>query len=94
MKLILLPDAEEALFEISYFIDCMNLPGSGDKWVDKFISNLYSFARPNVRYALCNDDYLASLGLSCVNINDWIVAFKIEDDTFVVHKIIRGSFIV
>jgi len=89
-----MPEAEEALFEISYFIDCINLDGAGDKWSEKFISNLYSYAKPNVQYALCRDEYLASIGMSCINFNDWIIAFRIEDDSLVVHKIIRGSFLI
>jgi hypothetical protein len=88
-----MPEAEETLFEVAYFVDCINVQGSGDTWSDKFISKLYSYAKPNVRYALCNDEYLASLGLSCINFNDWIAAFKIEDDSFVVYKIVRGSIL-
>ncbi len=91
--MILMPEAEETLFEVAYFVDCINVQGSGDTWSDKFISKLYSYAKPNVRYALCNDEYLASLGLSCINFNDWIAAFKIEDDSFVVYKIVRGSIL-
>ena len=94
MRVILMPEAEETLFEVSYFIDCINLPDAGDNWSDRFISNLYSYAKPNVKYALCHDEYLASIGLSCVNFNDWIIAFKIEEGSFVVYKIVRGSFLV
>ena len=88
------PEAEETLFEISYFIDCINADGAGDRWATKFISSLYSYALPNVQYALCRDAYLASVGLSCINYNDWIIAFTIKDDLFEVHKIIRGSILV
>jgi hypothetical protein len=93
MRVIYLPEAEETFFEVSYFVDSINIEGTGDKWVDKFISAVYSYAKPDVTYALCKDDYLASLDLRCININDWIIAFKIEEDVFVVHKIIRGSIL-
>ncbi|MBS1625573.1 MAG: hypothetical protein JST83_16215 [Bacteroidetes bacterium] len=93
MKVEIKPEAEETLFEIAYFIDCINTDGAGGRWIDRFIEYLYSYTKPNVTYALCNDSELAALGLSCVSFNDWIAAFVIIDDTFVVRKIIRGSFL-
>ncbi|MCW3126652.1 MAG: hypothetical protein JWO03_2310 [Bacteroidetes bacterium] len=94
MKVEIKPEAEATLFEIAYFIDCINTDGAGDRWIDRFIAHLYSFAKPNVIYALCNNEELAALGLSCINFNDWIAAFVMDGDTLVVRKIIRGSFLL
>jgi len=94
MRVSFKPEAEETLFEIAYFIDCINSEGAGDRWTEKFISGVSSYALPNVQYGLCSDEYLASLGLSCININDWIVAFTIEENLFEVHKIVRGSLLL
>jgi hypothetical protein len=93
MTVVFKPDARIVILEIIDFIDSINTPGAGFFWEDRLVSYLRSYALPNVTYALCNNDYLASLGLSCINFNDWVVAFKIEDDLFIVYKIIRGSIL-
>ena len=57
MKVILMPEAEETLFEVSYFIDSINLPGAGDKWSDIGLSLSY-IHMPNpmlsMHYAMMN----------------------------------------
>ena len=87
-------EAKEALFEISDFIDSINSEGAGDRWTARLADWVKEYAVSNVTYALCSNEYLASLGLSCINYNDWIIAFTINDDLFEVHKIIRGSILI
>lgn len=86
-------EARSTLYEISDFIDSINMEGAGYRWLAKFEAWLEQYAKSNVTYALCRDEYLASLDLSCINFNDWIIAFKIEGELFVVYKIIRGSIL-
>jgi hypothetical protein len=93
MTVVFKPDARIVVLEIVDFINSINTPSAGSFWEDRLVSYLRSYALPNVTYALCNNDNLASLGLSCINFNDWIIAFKIERELFVVHKIIRGSIL-
>ncbi len=93
MTVVFKPDARIVVLEIIDFIDSINTPGAGFFWEDRLVSYLRSYALPNVTYALCNNEYLASLSLSCINFNDWIIAFKIEGELFVVYKIIRGSIL-
>ncbi len=94
MTVLYSQDAKATLFEISDFIDSINTQGAGERWVAKLTKWLKSYAISNVSYALCNDEYLAYLGLSCINYNDWIIVFTIEDDSFMVHEIIRGSLLI
>lgn len=93
--MIILYDEEVriTLYEISDFIDSTNIEGAGFRWTAKFEAWLDGYAKTNVTYALCRDEYLASLGLSCINFNDWVIAFKIEGDLFIVYKILRGSIL-
>jgi hypothetical protein len=86
-------EAQITLYEISDFVDSINIEGAGYRWTTKFEAWLESYALSNIIYALCREEYLASLDLSCINFSDWIVAFKIEDDLFLVYKIIRGSIL-
>ena len=94
MKVVFRPEAEIVLDEVAEFIDTINTEGSGDFWVSKFISYIYSFALPNTSYALCNNIELADVGYSCITYNGWTIAFKIEDELFVVHKITRGNILL
>ena len=87
-------EARIILYEISDFVDSINIEGAGYRWTAKFEAWLEGYAKSNVTYSLCRDEYLASLNLSCINFNDWIIAFKIEGDLFVVYKIIRGSILL
>ena len=86
-------EARLTLYEISDFVDGINIEGAGFRWTAKFENWMENYAKSNVTYALCRDEYLASLDLSCINFNDWIVAFKIEGNLFVVYKILRGSIL-
>ena len=93
MKIAYSEEARSTLFEISDFVDRVNTEGAGERWTKRFTAWLQSFAISNVSYSFCNDEYFASLNLSCINYNDGIVAFKIEDDLFVVYEIVRGSLL-
>ena len=64
-------EARETLFSISDFIDGLNTEGSGDRWVTRFHRWLSDYAKSNVAYALCANETLASLNLSCIIHNDW-----------------------
>ena len=94
MTIVYSEEAKAALFEISDFIDSINTEGAGDRWMTRLTDWVREYALSNFTYALCSNEYLASLGLSCINFNDWIIAFGIEDDLFIVHKIVRGSLLV
>jgi hypothetical protein len=93
MRVVFRPDAESVLDEVADFIDGINIEGSGGLWTERFIAHVYTYALPNVTYALCKDQDFAAAGLSCINYNDWIIAFKIQDDLLIVHEIIRGNIL-
>ncbi len=86
-------EAVATLFEISDFIYSINTVGAGERWIAKLTKWVESYALKNVSFALCQDDFLASLKLSCLNYNDWIIAFTLKDNLFVVHKVIRGNLL-
>ena len=88
------PDAWATIDDIVDFIDSINTEGSGRFWLANFLNHIESYARPNVTYALCHNKSLASDGLSCINYNGWVIAFKIEEDELVVHYIVRGDLLV
>lgn len=86
-----MPEAEEALFAIGSWVEQRNTPGSGYRFINRFIDKINSFAIPNVTYAVCKNNRLAALHLHCIAVDKWVIAFKIEKNTFAVHYIIHGS---
>ena len=69
------------------------MDGPGEFWVERLIAYVYTYALPNVTCARCKDEDFSVAGLSCINDNDWIIAFKIENDLLIVHEIVRGSIL-
>ena len=94
MTVIYKQEAKIAIYEVADFIDSINTDGAGDRWILRLTETVEQYALSNVSYVLCKGEYLASLGLSCINFNDWIIAFKIEKSFFVIYKIIRGSILM
>ena len=93
MRVSLEPEALETLSDISEFIDTINTPGAGQFWVTDFIFHLYTYAKPNVTYALCQNQIFANDGLSCISNKGWVVAFQINGDEMRVHHIVRGNIL-
>ncbi len=93
MKLIFKEPALKTLRLQRDFLDSKNTIGSGNRYVLKFKNSIKSFAQPNTQYAKCNNTVLLKFGYSCVTIGKWIVAFKIEDDNFIVYEIILGTLL-
>jgi hypothetical protein len=94
VKVSLEPAALETLYDISDFIDSIHTAGAGGFWATDFIFHIYTYAKPDVTYALCNNKILAGHGLSCLTYKGWVVAFKIEDDELIVYLIIKGSMLI
>ena len=93
MIVVLMPEAEETVFEIFEFIDSINLEDSSDRWLIKFAFFLRGYAKPHAKYALCANEQFAQEGYSCITYYGWVIAFRIKEDTFVVEKIVRGSIL-
>ena len=87
-------EAEEQLYDIAEVIDDLNMIGAGERWVNKFIEFIKSYAIPNVKYAVCQSARLAELQYSCITFNHtWVIAFKLEDDEIRIYEIIYGSLL-
>lgn len=90
MTVLFKPEAEEALFEISKWVEEQEGPGSGIKFAEEFIDRITEFVLPDFKYARCFNDSLAARNLRCIAITDWVVAFKQTKTEFIVHYIIYG----
>lgn len=91
MKVKFLPEAENVLFEVALWVEERNTQGSGLRFASRFIDKVSAYAVPNATYAICAISSLAALGLRCVRIDDWVVAFHQSEGEFTVHYILHVS---
>jgi hypothetical protein len=93
VKLKILPKAIRVIDAIADFVESKNTTGSGGRYALKFKSAIEQLALPNVQYALCNHPVLAAYKYSCSHFNDWVIAFRVENDVLTVYEVIHGSLL-
>lgn len=87
------PKALKVIDAIADFVESKNTKGSGARYALKFKSAIKKLAVPNIQYPRCNHPVLAAFKYSCSHFNDWVIAFRIQDDQLVVYEIIHGSLL-
>ena len=87
------PKALKVINAIADFVESKNTPGSGARYALRFKSAIEKLALPDVQHTLCNHAVLASYKYSCSHFNDWVIAFRIENNTLIVYEVIHGSLL-
>ena len=94
MKVVFEAEAKEQLFDLAEIIDDLNISGAGERWINRFLDFIESFAKPDISYALCKNQRLAELKYSCITYNHtWVVAFKLRDSEMRIYEILNGSLL-
>ncbi|MEN9523428.1 MAG: hypothetical protein RL065_1805 [Bacteroidota bacterium] len=84
-------DAFASLSNVVNFIESQNTFGAGSRWLDKFEKHLLkSFITPESIH-FCNNKAFHQLKLRCINFNDWIIAFSIQDTSVLIEAILHTS---
>ena len=42
--------AKKDLMKIAEYIESVNTPGAGDRWLDKFFDKISTYAKPRIKY--------------------------------------------
>lgn len=90
MKVIILPTAHKTIQQIVAYIEELNTEGSGIRWSERFYKEISKYAQP-IKYALCRHKFWANRNFHCIAVRNWIIIFKIKNDTFIVYRIIHVS---
>ena len=93
MKIKFSLEASSLLQSLENYVEGLNTKGSGKRYLKRFKNSIKKYAQSNVVYKLCSNQSLATLSFSCISINNWIVVFKIEDNTFLVYDIVWGPLL-
>jgi hypothetical protein len=87
------PKAMSVIDAIADFVESKNTKGSGARYALKFKAALKKLAQPNVQHSLCNHPVLAAYRYSCSHFNDWVIAFRVQENELTVYEIIHGSLL-
>lgn len=82
--------ALNTLSAITDFVDAVNTFGAGERWSLRFRKEIAKYAQP-IKYQLCRHEFWAKKKFHCIAVKNWIIIFKIEDNTFIVYRIIHSS---
>ena len=95
MNIQLSTSALEKINDIAEFIDDINTEGAGDRWIERLFDFISDYANAdNVTWGLCNNEELAAKQYSCITYNHiWVIAFKVEENTFKVYDFINGTLL-
>lgn len=91
MEVLFKQNALDTLYEIANFIESKNTKGSGIRFIEKVFDFITGYSIPNVQYQLCKYFQFKQKNFSCIYFHDWVIAFKIENDQFVVYEIALGT---
>jgi len=87
------PKALRVIDGIADFVESKNTKGSGKRYAIKFKVAIKKLALSNVQFAICNHPVLAAFKYSCSHFNDWVIAFRIQNNELTVYEIIHGSLL-
>jgi plasmid stabilization system protein ParE len=87
------PKALSVIDAIADFVESKNTEGSGARYALKFKSAIEKLALPNVQYSLCNHLVLAAYKYSCSHFNDWVIAFRVQENEITIYEIIHSSLL-
>ncbi|MFA6249182.1 MAG: type II toxin-antitoxin system RelE/ParE family toxin [Mucilaginibacter sp.] len=93
MKVRITPKALEVIDAIAAFVESKNTKGSGARYALKFKAAIIKLAIPNTQYSICDHPVLAAYKYSCSHFNDWVIAFRINNNELIVYEIIHGSLL-
>jgi hypothetical protein len=91
VKVVLRKRAINALLKAADFVESVNTPGSGARWLAKVKREFYSLAESKAKFAICKHHSLAKLNYRCYVYNEWVIAFRITESEFEVCRFLRGS---
>lgn len=91
MEIVIKAKALKTLSGVADYLDSINTIGSGSRWLDRFVTRIEAYARPNIQYPLCRHIRLVHRRLSCITYKNWVIAFKIQQGKVVIYEVIFGA---
>lgn len=90
MKLLIRPKALKSLEKIASYVESLNTKGSGERFLENFLQTIRQYAIESASYQPCKHQSLAANGYQCIFLQNWVIAFKIQGDQFIICRIVWG----
>lgn len=87
-------DAFASLAQLINFIESNNTAGAGMRWLEKYERFLIKSFKNAKSNRICNNITFKKLDLRCIYFNDWLIAFSIHENFFLIEALLHKSRIV
>ncbi len=94
MKLVIQRRALKAMLSVAKWVEDQNTEGAGDRWLDTAMDEFKRRAKAGAKHVICNNQSLARLGHRCFMYGNWMIAYKIENNQFIVSRFIWAAKLV
>ena len=91
MNIIINEKALSTLEKIGEFVENKNTLGSGNRYVTKFLNFIEETMLSFNNHQLCKSIQLYKMNYRCFFYNDWVVAYKKNENYIEVKIIIHGT---
>ena len=92
MDVLFSEEARLVITELEQFVEEKNTAGSGKRFTIKFKQRILDYSKVQVHLP-CNFPLFLRRKLFCFVLNDWIVAYEVQSNHFIVRTIIHGSLL-
>lgn len=93
MRITIKAEAAATINEIGRYVDSKNTPGSGKRFVSKFLKLIQVSLKSYNLHGLCKFPEFADKGWKCFFIKDWIIAYKVGKKQIEIKAIIHGTLL-
>jgi hypothetical protein len=87
-------DAFASLFSLVNFIEDTNTVNAGIRWLVKYENFVFTRLLKTTNFTLCKNKTFAKLHLYCLLFNDWVIAYSIHNEYFLIEVFLHKSRIV
>jgi hypothetical protein len=87
-------DAFATLFSLVNFIEDTNTVNAGIRWLNRYESFLFISLLKSSNFKPCSNQTFVKLNLYCLLYNDWVIAYSIHEDYYLIEALLHKSRIV
>lgn len=93
MKINISTEALKVVDELALFIESKNTTGAGKRFKNTFLKKIKHTLIKFPNHTICKYPLFAKYNLNCFFIDNWVVAYKKEQETIVVYAIVYGTLL-
>ena len=87
-------DAFVSLTGLINFIEANNTAGAGMRWLSRYEKFLQKSFVDAKKIKLCHNKTFRKLNLKCINYNDWVIAFSMNEKFILIEALLHKSRII